>query len=187
MSQLDFNTKIQIIEKFDNSTKMLSYNSMGIYFECNSASTFIVHFKPLNKVFNKEAFTKNNGVLINFERDLIEEDDIEYALDVMSIFNKYPQLQISNKDQVHQIQQLISLLKGEFISEVASYIMLKTLLKALLLHLIRFQNNEFLSQDLNQKRVFQFLELMEITFLKETKTDYYATKIGVSSKRLNQV
>ena len=55
------------------------------------------------------------------------------------------------------------------------------------LFLIRFQNDGFLKQDLNQKRVFQFLELMETSFLTEITTDYYAEQIGISSKRLNQI
>ena len=187
MSKHDWNTKIQIIQKFDNSTKILSGNSMGIYFEFKSEALLIVHFKPLNEVFESKVFNDNKAVLINFERDLIDEDDIEYALDVMSIFNKYPPFHISEIYQINKIQQLISLLKEEFFSKEASYVMLKTLLKLLLLHLIRFQNDELLEQDLNQKRVFQFLELMEATFLKETNTDYYANQIGISSKRLNQI
>lgn len=187
MSNHDWNSKIQILQTFDNKSKMLSNNSMGIYFEWNSINSIIVHFKPLNEAFNDSVFSENEGVLINFERDLIDEDDIEYALDVMSVFNKYPQFHISDIKQVNQIKQLVSFLKEEYFNAEASYIMLKTLLKVLLLHLIRYQNDEFLEQDLNQKRVFRFLELMESTFLKETSTDYYANKIGVSSKRLNQI
>lgn len=187
MSKHDWNTKIQIKLKFDNSTKMLSDNSFGIYFEFNSINTIIVHFKPLNEVFNNKVFNESEGVLINFERDLIDEDDIEYALDVMYIFNKYPEFHINEIHQVNKIKQLIGLLNEEYFRDENSYIILKTLLKVLLLHLIRYQNDEFLEQDLNQKRVFQFLELMEATFLKETNTDYYAGQIGISSKRLNQI
>jgi len=32
-----------------------------------------------------------------------------------------------------------------------------------------------------------FLELMEIHFLEKTNTSFYADKIGISSKRLNQI
>jgi len=114
MSKHVWNTKIQIIQQFDNSTEMLSDNSMGIYFEFNSEALLIVHFKPLNEVFECKIFNDNKGVLINFERDLIDEDDIEYALDVMSIFNKYPQFHIREIHQINQVQQLIGLLKEEF-------------------------------------------------------------------------
>ena len=129
----------------------------------------------------------SKGVLLNFERDLIDEDDIEYSLDVMSLFNKYPKFQIKDVKKVEQVKKLIELLKEEYYSDTVSYIMLKTLLKVLLLHLIRYQNNELLPQDIQQKRVFQFLELMEINFLNETSAEFYANKLGISTKRLNQV
>ncbi|WP_430425518.1 helix-turn-helix domain-containing protein [Maribacter litoralis] len=129
----------------------------------------------------------SKGVLLNFERDLIDEDDIEYSLDVMSLFNKYPKFQIKDVKKLEQVKKLIELLKEEYYSDTVSYIMLKTLLKVLLLHLIRYQNNELLPQDIQQKRVFQFLELMEINFLNETSAEFYANKLGISTKRLNQV
>ncbi|MCG1035647.1 helix-turn-helix domain-containing protein [Polaribacter sargassicola] len=187
MNPKDWNTRIQIINNFKNKTEILSDNSMGIYFEFNSDSSLIIHFKPLNEVFDSTIFNENNSVLINFERDLIDEDDVEFALDIFSLFNKYPQFCINNDDEVDKIKQLILLLKEEYKSENSSYIMFKTLLKALLLYLIRYQNNGFLEQDLNQKRVFQFLELMETSFLTEITTEYYANQLRISSKRLNQI
>lgn len=180
-------TKIKIDLNFDTKTELLSGNSMGIYFEFYSVNNIIVHFKPLNELFKNSVYTGNSGVLLNFERDLIDEDDIEYALDVMSLFNKYPQLNIKSEKEVAQVKKLIEMLKDEYFGENESYIMLKTLLKVLLLHLIRFQNNELLPQDIHQKRVFQFLELMEINFLNETNAEYYANQLGISTKRLNQV
>lgn len=180
-------TKIKIDLNFDTKTVLLSGNSMGIYFEFYSVNNIIVHFKPLNELFKNSVYTGNSGVLLNFERDLIDEDDIEYALDVMSLFNKYPQLNIKSEKEVTQVKKLIEMLKDEYFGENVSYIMLKTLLKVLLLHLIRFQNNELLPQDIHQKRVLQFLELMEINFLNETNAEYYANQLGISTKRINQV
>ena len=180
-------TKIKIDLNFDTKTVLLSGNSMGIYFEFYSVNNIIVHFKPLNELFKNSVYTGNSGVLLNFERDLIDEDDVEYALDVMSLFNKYPQLNIRSEKEVAPVKKLIEMLKDEYFGENVSYIMLKTLLKVLLLHLIRFQNNELLPQDIHQKRVFQFLELMEINFLNETNAEYYANQLGISTKRLNQV
>ena len=187
MSKKPWNNKIKIIQKLESNSTLLSNNSMGIYFEPRANNSLAIHFKPLNEEFKNEVFQAKEGVLVNFERDLIDEDDIEYALDVMSLFNKYPQFILTNENELKQIQNVLILLKKEFFSDSASYIMLKTLLKVLLLHLIRYQNNGFLEQDLNQKRVFQFLELMEINFLTETNTDFYANKIGISMKRLNQI
>ncbi len=187
MHKNNWKNKIQINTAFKSNSQLLSENSMGIYFEFNSQSTLNVHFKPLNEVFKVDVFNVEEGVLINFERDLIDEDDIEYALDVMSLFNKYPQLYILEEKKATQIKQLIGFVKEEFTSKEGSYIMIKTLLKVLLLHLIRYQNNGFLEQELNQKRVFQFLELMETNFLKETNPIFYSNTLGISTKRLNQI
>ncbi|MFY0713043.1 AraC family transcriptional regulator [Seonamhaeicola sp. NFXS20] len=187
MSVVNRRNKIQIVREFKSNESLLSGNSMGIYFDFIDKHKIIIHFKPLNEVFSKEVFISKSGLLVNFERDLIDEDDIEYALDVMSLFNKYPQFVLTHRDEVVKVQQVIHLLKAEFYNDEASYIMLKTLLKVLLLHLIRYQNNNFLKQDLHQKRVFKFLELMETHFLNETNAEFYANTIGISVKRLNQI
>ena len=179
--------KILILEQFKSNNELLSGNSMGIYFEQNSEIGLLVHFKPLNEVFKKEVFNDNPGTMVNFERDLIDEDDIEYALDVMFLFNRYPQFSVRKPSEIGQIHKLLLLLKEEFYNDSASYIMLKTLLKVLLLHLIRYQNDGFLQQDLHQKRVFRFLELMETHFLQEPNATFYAHELGISVKRLNQI
>ncbi|MGJ8548794.1 helix-turn-helix domain-containing protein [Winogradskyella wichelsiae] len=187
MSKEHWKNKIQIVDDFESDTASLSVNSMGVYFKFIEENKVIVHFKPLNEVFDTTIFNSNHGVLLNFERELIDEDDIEYALDVMFLFNKYPELEIKDAKEVVLLRQIINLIKNEFYSELASYIMLKTLLKVLLLHLIRSQKDDFLKQDLHQKRVFQFLELMEANFLNETNPHFYAEEIGMSTKRLNQI
>jgi AraC-like DNA-binding protein len=187
MNKDNWKNKIQLIQQFASNNELLSDKSMGIYFGFCSKNHLIIHFKPVNEKFRTEKFNKAEGILINFERDLIDEDDIEYALDVMSLFNKYPQFHINDPIEIKQIQDLIRLLKDEFERNSVSYIMLKTLLKVLLLHLIRYQNDGFLKQDINQKRVFQFLELMEHNYLTETNTNFYANKIGICVKRLNQI
>ena len=179
--------KIQIIEGLDQETKMLSVNSFGIYFQQQAKTDLVVHFKPLNESFSKKAMSGVKGLLFNFERDLIEEDDIEYALDIMSLFNQSPEIHLNQIEQVKQVQKVIDLVVGEYHNPNASYIMLKTLLKVLMLNLIRFWNRDFIKQDLNQKRLFQFLEMMEISFMYQTNSSYYAKQIGVSEKRLNQI
>ncbi|WP_077401983.1 helix-turn-helix domain-containing protein [Cellulophaga omnivescoria] len=178
--------KIKIDKKVTKGTKMLSDNSFGIFFCFYTNKDSLVFFKPLNDYFLEEAFSHEKGILLNFERDLIEEDDIEYALDVMSLFNKQPQLVLKNKAQVAKVKSVVYLVVEEY-NTTASYIMIKTLLKVLLLHLIRIGNDNFIEQDLKQKRVFDFLELMETYFLNETQASFYAKELGLSEKRLNQI
>ena len=187
MSTGRWKNKIEIMQQFESGNSLLSDNSMGIYFDFESDSKLIIHFKPLNETFKTEALKNGSGTLIRFERDLIDEDEIEYALDVMALFNRFPQFKLSKKSEVQQLQTLIQLLKEEFNNDSASFLILKSLLKVLLLHLIRYQEIDFSTQDLNQKRVFQFLELMEKNFLTETNSHFYAREIGISLKRLNQI
>ncbi|TXF87809.1 AraC family transcriptional regulator [Neolewinella aurantiaca] len=187
MGKEELQNKVKIVEEFTSNDQLLSDNSMGIYFMPHPDATLSIHFKPLNEIFSEKVLTHQGGKLLNFERDLIDEDDIEYALDVLSIFNKYPLFVLSEPDKVRKIRQLLALVEEEYHNASGSYIMLKTLLKVLLLQMIRYQNDDFLVQDLNQKRVFQFLELMEINFLQETAPLFYANSIGISTKRLNQI
>lgn len=177
--------KFQILPKLQGREALFSENSLGLFFECPSQQQLIVHFKPLNETFKEGVGGK--GILIIFERSLIDENDIEYALDVMSLFNKQPKLELTKEADVKTVQTLVQLLEYEFYGDATSYIMLKSMLKVLLLHLIRYQNHRFLEQDLNQKRVFQFLELMETHFLEATDAEFYAEQIGISTKRLNQI
>ncbi len=179
--------KFQIIENFQGGEEQFAGNSMGIYIEYVNMQELHIHYKPLNENFNGNIFLNKLGILLNFERDLIDEDDIEYALDVMSLFNRSPRFILSDSKEIEHLKSTLHHLKSEFHREDSSYIMLKTLLKVLLLRLIRCQNDHFIEQDLNQKRVFQFLELMETHFLNEPNSLFYAEKLGISEKRLNQI
>ena len=187
MSNLVWEDKIRIVEGAIKTSEMLSGNAFGIYFEFLNIDSVIVSFKPLNDRFPDDVYSLNIGVLFNFERELIEEDDVEYALDIMSLFNDSKQFTIADVEKTSQIKLIIDMIFEEFRSENKSFVMLKSMLKVLVLHLIRYQNKAFVNQDLNQKRVFQFLKLMETSFLKEIKADYYATQMGISEKRLNQI
>ena len=188
MHTVTWDNKIKITEQATEYTELGSGNAFGIYFECIHLKSIVVSFKPLNDEFPQDTFSlKNDGVLFNFERELIEEDDIEYALDIMSLFNNSKQFTITEADKTTQLNTVIKMILEEYHSKTTSFIMLKSMLKVLLLHLIRFQNATFSNQDLNQKRVFKFLKLMETSFLRETKTEYYANELGISEKRLNQI
>lgn len=179
--------KIKISNGFHQETEMLSDNAFGIYIAFKNTNTTNVSFKPLNDVFPDDIINTKDGILINFERELIEEDDIEYALDIMSLFNNTKKLYLQQEVQSIKIKKVLELITEEFNNLNSSYIMMKTLLKVLMLDLIRFQNKQFIPQDHHQKRVFHFLEMMETYFLKHTKGDFYATEMGISEKRLNQI
>ena len=179
--------KLQILEQLDSQTEMLSENSFGLFFY--TAGKFPqVFLKPLNEAFSSEVVQLNQGMLINFERDLIEEDDEEYALDVMHLFNNSNRMVFAdNPFEFALITKTIYLLQQEYIKTGCSYIMLKTILKVLLLHLIRVNNDQYLLQELSQKRIYEFLKLMETHYLSQTEVSFYTLEMGISDKRLNQI
>ncbi|WP_276878699.1 helix-turn-helix domain-containing protein [Chryseobacterium joostei] len=130
-----------------------------------------------------------NGCIIAFKREYLEEDDKEYALDVFNLFNmhgQYSSFSLDN-DVIETLQYLKVLIEKEYNSSMGTYLVLKSLLKVFLLNLIRINQNYFLNQDVNQKRVYQFIMLMDEYYKTERKADFYSSKMGISEKRINQI
>ena len=129
------------------------------------------------------------GYLIAFKREYLEEDDKEYALDVFNLFNLQGQhsLLTIDADTQENFQHLYPLMAFELKSPLGTYLVLKALLKVFLLHLIRINQSAFLNQDVNQKRVYEFCMLLDQYYIPERKASFYADRIGISEKRLNQI
>ncbi|MFZ4928034.1 helix-turn-helix domain-containing protein [Chryseobacterium sp. Mn2064] len=129
------------------------------------------------------------GCIIAFKREYLEEDDKEYALDVFNLFNmhgQYSHFSIDN-DTAEILNYLIILIKKEYNNAMGTYLIVKSLLKVFLLHLIRINQHYFLHQDVNQKRVYQFIMLMDEHYKTERRADFYSSKMGISEKRINQI
>jgi AraC family transcriptional activator of pobA len=128
-----------------------------------------------------------NGELISFKRDMLEEEDKEFLLDLFKIFNvqgEFSCLRLSETAAV-ELSEIFSLLEKEYANH--NMIMVKALLKVFLLKLIQVKEHDFTSQDIHQKRVYEFLMLLESNYQQVRNTDFYAGKLGISSKRLNQI
>ena len=135
------------------------------------------------------SFEARGGYLIAFKREYLEEDEQEYALDVFNLFNAQGQWSVFELDSVvtDNLSHVYSLIKFEVSNPLGSYLVLKSLLKVFILHLVRMNQNAFLAQDINQKRVYNFCVLLDRHYDKERKNNFYAEKLGLSEKRLNQV
>lgn len=130
-----------------------------------------------------------NGILLSFKRDFLNEEDKEFYLDLFKIFNiqgEFSFLPLKTED-VQQLRPVYDLLAQEYESRPVSDQILKALLRVFLLKLIRVKEQVFTTQSLNQKRVFQFMLLLEENYLLERNADFYADKIGISPKRLTQI
>ena len=129
------------------------------------------------------------GVLISFKRELVEGDLKEFLLDVFRIFNiqgEFSCLQV-NEQSSAALKSVFQLLKEEYEKPEMQLIMIKALLKVFLLKLIQLKEEHFTRQDLNEKRIYEFMLLLEMNYLNERTAEFYAGKLGISAKRLNQI
>jgi len=130
-----------------------------------------------------------NGILLSFKRDFLEEGDKEFYLDIFKIFNiqgEFSCLPLSAETAL-ELSKIYSLLAEEYQQKHTSFVILKALLKVFLLKLIRIKEHVFTTQDVNQKRVYEFMILLEENYQQERNAEYYASELGLSSKRLNQI
>ena len=130
-----------------------------------------------------------NGVLLSFKRDFLEEEDKEFYLDIFKIFNiqgEFSCLPLTPETAV-ELSKIYTLLEEEYLEKHNSFVILKALLKVYLLKLIRIKEHVFTTQDVNQKRVYEFMILLEENYQQERNAEFYASELRISSKRLNQI
>lgn len=129
------------------------------------------------------------GVLISFRRELVEGDMKEFLLDVFRIFNiqgEFSCLQL-NEENAESLSSVYQLLLDEYEKDEMQLVMIKALLKVFLLKLIQLKEEHFTKQDLNEKRIYEFMLQLEEHYLSERTAEFYAGKLGISAKRLNQI
>ncbi|WP_145856488.1 helix-turn-helix domain-containing protein [Pedobacter suwonensis] len=130
-----------------------------------------------------------NGVLISFKRSVLEGEEKEFLLDLFKIFNvqgEFSCLRL-NTETAAELSSIYRLIEDEYQKAGNNFIITKALLKVFLLKLIQVKEHEFTSHDVQRKRVYEFLMLLESNYQQVRNTDFYAGKIGISSKRLNQI
>ncbi|TLP82728.1 helix-turn-helix domain-containing protein [Maribacter sp. ACAM166] len=130
-----------------------------------------------------------NGVLISFKQELLEGDLKEFLLDVFRMFNiqgEFSCLQVTEESSKGLVA-VLQLLEEEYNQETSNLIMMKAVLKLFLLKLIQLKEQHFTLQDINEKRVYEFMLLLEMNYQDKRNAEFYAGKLGISSKRLNQI
>jgi AraC family transcriptional activator of pobA len=130
-----------------------------------------------------------NGILLSFKRDFLDDEDKEFYLDLFKIFNiqgEFSFLPLA-PENVAELRPVYDLLAAEYESKPAADQIIKALLRVFLLKLIRVKEHVFTAQSLNQKRVYQFMLLLEENYEQERNAEFYADQIGISTKRLNQI
>ncbi len=130
-----------------------------------------------------------NGELLSFKREVLEEDDKEFLLDIFKIFNVQGEFSCLRLEEeaAADLGNVFQLLNNEYQKTADDLVIVKAILKVFLLKLIKVKEQEFTGHDIHQKRVYEFLMLLESNYLEVRNTDFYAGKLGISSKRLNQI
>lgn len=130
-----------------------------------------------------------NGELLSFKKDFLDEDDKEFLLDIFKIFNVQGEFSCLRLDTeaATDLGNVYQLLQNEYQKAGDDLVVLKAILKVFLLKLIKVKEQEFTGHDIHQKRVYDFLMLLESNYLNIRNTDFYAAKLDISSKRLNQI
>lgn len=138
--------------------------------------------QPLKKVGRK-------GLFLAFNKNVLNYEVREFTLDVVKLFTKQGDFStlLIDKELGDTLATIVTLIEEEQSATDRSFLLLRTYLKAFLLKLISKKNLEFTVPDLHEKRVYQFFLLLENHFKEEKQVGFYADKLHISSKRLNQI
>lgn len=128
-------------------------------------------------------------IFLSFPVEMVKLESQAFAIDVFKLFVNHNQ---KNKNLVtptvfHQIQHLSELMFQEKESAQYSLEILWSYLKIILLQLIRDDDHSIRIPDKNIERLEQIFTLISEYAVQEKKVDFYAQKMNLSSKRLNQI
>lgn len=130
-----------------------------------------------------------SGVLIAFHKDILTYEAKEFSLNIYKLFGRdgeFSTLFIDRKN-IRTLRTILELLKTELAEKTANILLQRTILKAFLLKLMDSADHELVSPGINEKRIYHFVLLLEDHYITEKSVDFYATKLNLSAKRLNQI
>lgn len=131
------------------------------------------------------------GTLIAFHKSVLDYEVKEFTLDVIRLFlgrgaGSFSTI-LLDEDMVIMLESLLRIMKDEYEEQQKNLLLLKALLKAFLLKLMQYKTLTLTRQGLNEKRVYHFLLLLEHHFQEEKSVTFYADKLNITPKRLNQI
>lgn len=190
-SKVDLKKKNIYITSFDElDDSFLDNDDRDLYFEIYwlEAKKLIYLIPPLRKYqFQKE---QKVGTLIAFNKDLLVYETKEFSLTLFNFFSRHGDFNVVFIDDATSasLSTLFTVIKDEYSQiRARNILLLRTLIKAFLLKLMANSGQQLISPDLNEKRVYHFLLLLEKHYTTEKKVGFYAEKLNISAKRLNQI
>src|SRR5690606_1436969 len=132
---------------------------------------------------------KKNGILIAFNKDVLIYEAKEFSLNVFTLFSKHGDFStiFMDAEMLPSLTAILNIFQHEYSESTDNLLLLRTLLKAFLLKLMASSSEQLISPDLNEKRIYHFLLLLENHYTSEKTVEFYAAKLSLSAKRLNQI
>ncbi|OKL40500.1 helix-turn-helix domain-containing protein [Pontibacter flavimaris] len=131
------------------------------------------------------------GTLLAFHKAVLDYEVKEFTLDVIRLFlgkgvGGFSTI-LLEEDMVASLESILRTIEDEYKQQQKNFLVLKALLKAFLLKLMQYKTLTLTRQGLNEKRVYHFLLLLENHFREEKTVTFYADKLNLTPKRLNQI
>lgn len=147
-----------------------------------------VHLIPPLRDYHFEKANKK-GKLIAFHKDLLTLEAKEFSLSIYKLFGQNDTFStlFIDKENFDTLDTLLTLLRDENNRDPENILLLRTLLKAFLIKLMNSTRQELMSPGINEKRLYHFLLLLEDYYTTEKNVNFYAEKLNLSAKRLNQI
>src|SRR5690606_36486463 len=113
----------------------------------------------------------------------------EFSLNVFRLFSRHGDFSTLFMDEHNSVSlnAILKLLIDEYGLLPSNLLLQRTLLKAFLLKIMANRDQELVSPNANEKRIYHFLLLLENHFKTHRDVDFYAGKLNLSPKRLNQI
>ncbi|WP_274055525.1 helix-turn-helix domain-containing protein [Thalassomonas actiniarum] len=139
--------------------------------------------------------TSLNAMIILFSDALLDStygEMLRQNASLFSIDTERPYLELSNQD-TDKLKTLANLMKDEYSQENSDWHFIRPLLSAFLYYLLRLgrKNNELShpphSNQAQNERLGKLLALIDSEYTRYKSVEYYADKLNITSKRLNEI
>lgn len=129
------------------------------------------------------------GTSINFSVDFIRFEKSEYEVSLYNLFffaDQEPCILLDETQKV-ALKRIIYQILDEYETPSPRLLIIKWFMQILLFQLMDMKQVTINAPSINQKRIIDFFELLDQHFIKERNMDFYADKLHISTKRLNQI
>lgn len=129
------------------------------------------------------------GFIIYFTIDFVRFGEGEFDIDLLRLFSqpdREPSIQLQPL-QLQSLERVLNLFREELAEKPMNLMIVKALLHLLLAKLMTYQHSSLLRPSINKQRILDFFNLLQVHYLQERNAGFYADKLHISTKRLNQV